>query len=361
MNAPSKSRIRLRDPGELIAAVPHLLGFHPTDSVVLIATKGGTSATKIAMTLRMDLPGPQHREAIPDQLVLPLHQQRARAAAVLVVGGGQPRSALDLPHRQLVHTLDGLLCAADIAVIHALWVSRIAADAAWHCYDDQHCHGTVPDPGCTVLAATSAAAGLITFGSRAELAAQLAPAAPDVLARRSARLAVAVEAAEAERARAGPTRARRDLVAVREVLARWAHGETALTDDDVVRLAVALTDARVRDACLASCAGDQAEVAERLWTALARATPPPERAEPATLLAFCAYLRGEGSLASVALEQADLAHPGHRLAGLLRAALDTGLPPDRLATLVADAATDAAHLLGPEHPPGPPRAEDNHA
>src|SRR5262249_60782180 len=80
-----------------------------------------------------------------------------------------------------------------------------------------------------------------------------------------------------------------------------------------------------------------AAAAERLWLALVRAPPAPERAEPAALLALTAYLRGDGGLASVALEAALLACPHHSLSGLLRAALDGGMPPELLREIAMDA------------------------
>ena len=73
-----------------------------------------------------------------------------------------------------------------------------------------------------------------------------------------------------------------------------------------------------------------ADGAEHLWAALARETPDPEAAEPAALLAACALLRGDGALAGIALDRAEQAWPGHRLTGLLRAAWEAGMPPERV-------------------------------
>ena len=86
----------------------------------------------------------------------------------------------------------------------------------------------------------------------------------------------------------------------------------------MVELACALGDPDVRDAALLRNLGGAAAAAEQLWTALVRETPDPEAAEPAVLLAVSALLRGDGALANVALERAELAWPGHRLARLLR-------------------------------------------
>jgi hypothetical protein len=85
-----------------------------------------------------------------------------------------------------------------------------------------------------------------------------------------------------------------------------------------------------------------------LWTALVRATPAPECAEPACLLAITAYLRGDGVLAGIALERAEAAHPGHVLATLLRTALLTGMPPEHLEEVTIRAAKAARPLLAGE-------------
>ena len=55
--------VRIRDTAELIATVPALIGYHPRDSLVLIAT-GGRSGCRIGLTLRADLPPPEHLELV---------------------------------------------------------------------------------------------------------------------------------------------------------------------------------------------------------------------------------------------------------------------------------------------------------
>jgi hypothetical protein len=114
-------------------------------------------------------------------------------------------------------------------------------------------------------------------------------------------------------------------------LADAAAGPVHLDDGRVLALAAALADPLVRDAALARCATPAGSSgAEQLWAALARETPDPEAAEPAALLAACALLRGDGALAGIALDRAERAWPGHRLTGLLRAALLAGIRPEQL-------------------------------
>lgn len=350
MTTSPRTHVRLQDPGDLVAAVPHLLGFHPSDSLVVVSVRAADGAhARLGLSLRTDLPAEEDQYDVAQLLIPPLARSHASAALVVVVGGDGADPPELLPHRGLVCVVSEALAAAGITTLHAVWTANTGNGARWRCYDEPECGGDVPDPGCSTLAAATTAAGAVTFASRAELAAVLCPDDAVTLRRRSERLTSAAAAAEPDCGIDGGA-ARRDFLAVREAVLDMRAGRLVLDDDKVVRLAVALSDHRVRDACLATAIGEQAAAAEQLWLALTRATPAPERAEPATLLAFAAYLRGDGALAGMALEHAEQAYPGHRLAGLLRRALEAGLSPPRLGVLVTDAAADAAQLLGDPAP-----------
>ena len=334
MSAPAASRIRLSDPAELIAAVPHLLGFHPQDSVVLLALHG----KRLGLTLRADLVDNVQAPFLAEQLLPPLARQRPTGVALVVIGGDLTLDG-DPPHRALVDALDDMLTSAGLPLVHATWTAQITNGAPWRCYDDPLCAGTVSDPTASPLAAATAAAGAVTFGSREEMVALLAGEDLAVLQRR-ARL---LDAADADHPMSSALVFQR-FAQLRNLHRAAAAGDIALSDKAVTEVASALCDHRVRDACLSWCTGPGAVAAERLWLALVRATPAPERAEPAALLALVAYLRGDGALAGVALDAALQACPQHSLSGLLRAALDGGLPPEVLRTVAADA---AAALLRP--------------
>jgi len=90
---------------------------------------------------------------------------------------------------------------------------------------------------------------------------------------------------------------------------------------------------------------DQAAAAEQLWAWLTRATPAPEVAEPAVLLAFSALLRGNGALAAAALGRARQAYPGHRLTTLFETALAGGVKPGQMRIWVLAAASQARQRL----------------
>jgi hypothetical protein len=328
MSAPIAGRIRLSDPSELIAAVPHLLGFHPRDSVILLALHG----KRLGLTLRADLVENTQAPLLAEQLLPPIVRQRPTGVALVVIGGDSTPDG-DLPHRALVDALDGVLNGAGLPVVHAAWAAQTMRGAPWRCYDDPLCAGVVADPTTSPLAAATVAAGAVTFSSREEMAELVAEEDPAALQRR----AMLLDEADAEHPMSARLVAER-LAQLKDLHRAAAARDLTLSDNTVAEVASALCDHRVRDACLPWCSGPGAAAAERLWLALARATPAPERAEPAALLALAAYLRGDGALAGVALDAALRACPQHSLSGLLRAALDAGLPPKLLRRVAADAA-----------------------
>jgi hypothetical protein len=274
----------------------------------------------------------------------------------LVVVGGHARSADgDLPHRELLARCESVLVDSGMPVIHQLWTPDTAGGRRWYCYDDADCTGVLSDPGESDLASVAAEAGYVTYDRREDIEATLAPEPDDVLARRSASLESVNTDAEPDSEVPGPTPGLTRFGTVRSAMEAAAASPPTLTDDDVVRLAEALADHRIRDVCLDFDDLPDVVAAERLWAALARATPAPERAEAACLLAFSAYARGDGVLAGIALKQAENADPGHRLSQLVRSALVIGLSPRKMRVAGIRAATYAKRSLTQEvTPPGRP-------
>ncbi|HEY9266370.1 MAG TPA: DUF4192 domain-containing protein, partial [Mycobacterium sp.] len=123
-----------------------------------------------------------------------------------------------------------------------------------------------------------------------------------------------------------------------------------LTDDQLARLALALTDPRVRDTLYALAVGDHAGPAESLWADLARRLPDPWRVEALVLLAFSAYARGDGPLAGISLDAALRCAPSHRMAGMLDTALQSGMRPEQIREL-AQTGYRLARQLGVRLPP----------
>ena len=355
---PAAPVARLRNPGELLAALPYLIGFHPRDSLLFVAF-GGSSGRRIQLTQRVDLPRADDGAAVCRALAANTLRVSPAGVAVVVVGG-DPAVAGGVPFGgppplgELAAVAEATLAACEVPVQSRTWAAGTGAGAAWACYDDCGCRGAVPEGGTTPFAATAVAAGLVARPDRGELEKLVTPTTPGRLRRRARMLTRAIDSGRdldalcealgtagadgvpdgtdgsprrgADAGAAGPT----GHALVQHALADAAAGRLCLDDTRVVALALALSDLEVRDAALARCAGPDADGAEYLWAALVRETPDPEAAEPAALLAACALLGGDGALAGIALDRAEQAWPGHRLTGLLRAVWAAGMPPERV-------------------------------
>lgn len=335
-------RVRLSDPGDIAASVPQLLGFHPTESLVLIGL-GGVPATRVVVTGRADLPPARHARAAAADLTAGIRASDPRAVVVVVVSEAPDADGPDpeLPHRELVHELLLALAVADLPVRDLLLVRA----GRWWSYDcPLPCcapgAGTPLPDGESELAAASVVSGTVIARDRDELVARIAPpdgAAGVAMAEACAR--TAVEVATKVAALGVEAVAAETWAAVREGARRCRAGAPAderLTDAEVARIVCGLRDPVVRDRALGLAVGADPGAAETLWTVCTRRAPAPLDAAPATLLAVSAWLHGDGALANIALDRALAGDPGYRLAGLLASALAAGVPPREIRAMVRD-------------------------
>ncbi|WP_219413407.1 DUF4192 domain-containing protein [Pseudonocardia nigra] len=330
--------VTVRNPGELIAAIPAVMGFRPRESLVVLAL-GGAAGRTLGLTLRADLPPPEHAADVADTVVRTVLRDRPAGAAVIVVAG---RTGADPPHAALVDLVVRGLQRQDVPVPTVMWVESITGGTRWACYGPCGCTGVLPDPASTAYVAAAVASGTVVRDDRGDLERMVAPADPERIRRREELLVRAVDELVARHVldigpdgdgAAHEAVAGADGTAVAVVdtaIVEASAGRLDLDDERVVSLAIALGDPAVRDVALLRCAGPAPLAAERLWTALVRETPDPEAAEPAALLAVSALLRGDGALANVAIDRAERAWPGHRLAGMLSALVATGPHPDEV-------------------------------
>ena len=344
--------VRLSDPGEVAAALPHLIGFRPRESLVLVSLRSsGRGSVRFGLTARVDLPPTEHRDPVLAGMVRSLLTDRPAAALIAIVsdevdeltvpaGPGAAVPVPALPHRDLVRAAVLALDAQRLPVREALLVRR----GRWWSYDcDQPCcapeAGTPLPGGTSELAVATVLSGRVVEEDRAALVRRLAPVGTlaaegmaracdevgDALARRTAQLgwdAVVDEGWSAVRA---------------AVDAAGPGGGPRLSDRQVARLAWGLRDHDLRDRALSLAVGREAAAAEVVWTELTRRAPAPLDAAPATLLAVTAWVRGDGALANVALERALESEPSYTFAGLLRAALDSCMSPAEVRRLVRQA------------------------
>jgi Domain of unknown function (DUF4192) len=339
-----RADFELNRPGALIAALPAVLGFVPENSLVLVSLGGG----ELGSVMRVDLSA-ELADRVGHLAEIAAAAEPEAAIAVIVNADGAHCSQCNAEYRQLCDALTEALSAHDIVLWAAHVVDRVAVGGRWHCVDGCGSGGVIDDPSASPLAAAAVLDGRRLYPRRADLQAVIAV---DNSAR-SAELAVVVGRQAATRAAAHRVDAagccRRDVENAMAAAARVAGGES-LPDAQLARLGCALTDAQVRDTLYALAVGENAGEAESLWALLARTLPEPWRIEALVLLAFSAYARGDGPLAGVSLEAALRCEPGHRMAGMLDTALQSGLRPEDIREL-AVTGYRLAKRLGVRLPP----------
>ena len=352
--------MRLRSPGDVVAVLPYQLGYHPDDSLVVVALRDRA----VVLVERVDLPTAQDAEEVSRVLLPPLLHEEPDAVLLVAYETREDdgRPGLD--------ALRGLLVPAGLEVLDRI----VVRDGRWFAVDCVA--GCCPPAGSPVPAAadTPAVAEFVAVGvsplpdreSLAELVAADPARTPSV------------EAALVERTGLWGRAARRGGLgrdAHRfEALSAWAvalglRGATeggpppddgavvhALRPDQVALLVDSLRDLALRDAlvawlcpgslppdclspdvldavrtCLGEPARDDAPATGRRHLArlqhLVGAVPDAHAAAPLTVLANLAWWLGDGALARTCLERALRASPGYRLARLLERMLDLGVRP----------------------------------
>ena len=344
---PDPIGVRIRDRVEIAAAVPHLLGFRPRESVVLLGL-GGDSGRRVGLTVRADIPPAEHAGALAAVLARSLCTDRPDGAVVTIFSEEPDQNGSDesdVPHRELVREMVRSLAAQGVPVEDALLVR------GGRCFDYDCPYACCGPGGGTPLPAevselevASVVTGTVVEPDREALVARIArPPGHDRAAMAAACARIAVDCSAAILDSGLQAVAEASWSAVTDAVARCGPGAVAgLTDEEVARVVWGLRDVAVRDRALELALGAEPAAAEQLWTECTRRAPAPLDAAPATLLAVSAWLRGDGAMANVALDRALDSEPSYRLARLLADALAACVTPADLRAMIAGQAPPGA-------------------
>jgi hypothetical protein len=338
--------------------LPYQLGYHPSDSLVLCALRGG----RLGMIERIDLPPPEHVAEACSSVVAPM--VREDPDGVLLVGyeaeAGASMPLSDAVRDELAECGIGVIDR--MVVRHGCWSAPDCRSGCCPTADDpQPVARDVPALADFVALEVAPLQGRDDLAALVQAEGDLVPEVAALLAARGAEGCDAEVRGRGHRATA-VHRLRR--------LATWAlvldvgvdaRPVESLTAEDVAHLVDSLLDVGLRDAVIAwLCPGtlpmellpdDLADavavslpapvwaergggdtkgvVAGRRLLArlqwVVRAVPDDAAAPVLTVLANYAWWLGDGALTRVALDRA-LAHdPGYRLARLLERMVDLGL------------------------------------
>lgn len=306
----------VRAPEDLLAVAPVVLGFTPTDSLVLLTFGPGS------FHARVDLPPPDDpaaRTALVEALVAPARHHGVRRAAVLVYTDDRRLA------RTVSRELDAGLSRVGVEVLDCL---RADGGRWWPAHGSRR---GVPEWGVPYdaeshpFAAAAVLDGRVTLPSREALAATLAPIPAEVAAVADEALLLTPPGPEDTRWWSHERRWAADLVLTH--LQRRSVPTTA----ELARLVVGLGSLGLRDAVWAMTPpadrAEEARGAADFWTEVVRRCPGRWRAPAAALLAYTAWNSGNGALAWCAVDVAQSDDPTHTLSGLVADLLLSAVRP----------------------------------
>ncbi|WP_370100247.1 DUF4192 domain-containing protein [Streptacidiphilus sp. MAP12-20] len=344
--------VRMKTPADMAEALPYLLGFYPSDSVVALGLQG--PRRRQGGSVRVDIPASAAWPAAAEEVVsflLALSEQRDRSPDAVILyfcqdpePGGSPRAVADRL-RPLALLLAERFVAAGVPVHESLCLS----DGRWYSYScsDPDCcpaeGALVRAPGSTSpVAAAAAFAGIHVRGSLRELHRELEPLPSESAVPLLHAFEREMPAVAAELGRDGGRERLREATAalVDAAVSRFGRHDDELDDHDAARIVLGLQDRLARDRAAEWLDPPDVAHAARLWRYLARRCVGPfaeHAAAPLSLLGWTAWVTGDTVTARVALGRALAVDPGYTFAGLLYEAINCGAVPDSLcATLRAE-------------------------
>ncbi|MFI6288592.1 DUF4192 domain-containing protein [Streptomyces sp. NPDC051018] len=351
-------QITLRGPGELADALPYMFGYHPTDSVVMVALHGSTG--RFGGRVRLGIPRssgewPPIARQLAESLIEGSRRCGSRPDGIVLFlcqdpGDGETSRLVMERLRPLAQGLRTACGALDVPVYEALCISD---GRFWsYCCPDERCcplEGTaLVTPGTSVMAAAAAYAGIQVRGSLRAMEARLEPWTTSA-ARAQEKALDNAAAAIVPRILVGDGRQQvadetitLALGLLRRIQASQAEPGPAgadavddglITDDEAAAVILGLQDRETRDRAAEWMEGPEAAPALRLWRALARrcVRAYAEHAAPLlTLAGWVAWSTGDEPAARVAIGLALRKDPDYVFARLLHQACNENLDPESL-------------------------------
>lgn len=310
---------RVRGPDDLIALAPVVIGFHPADSVVMLASDGDRP-----FHARVDLPpraAPIDEVAdLAEMLLAPARRNGIRALAFVFFSDDE---------RAVRRVWSALRRGTDEARIKVQDVLRVDGRRYYPLLAGAPLRevGVAYDVSSHPFLAQAVLHGLVVEKDRAALVASLDP---DQDAQREVETAL-VHAGLSDRdpPRTGADR-RRWGEWVRVLVGRHVEARTRASADEVGRIAWAVQDLRVRDAAWGLIARPGARAHQEFWLDVARRVPEALVPAPAALVGWAAWQAGNGALAWIAVDRCREVAPGYGMAAILAGCLERAVPPDSL-------------------------------
>ena len=313
----------LTSPHDLLAAIPFLIGYHPQDSLVLVALKDEA----VGMAMRVDMPVGVSAEGY-DLLASHFLRDGADGAFIVAYVGA---SAVD-PENVLINT-SAALVRAGIDIKESLIVrnnrfrSMICSDLA--CCPPEG--SAIPDLGSSRIAAEHVIAGhpmpFENVDGLVQSIAALPSSFESVWADEVQAFWVSSDSEEIQELQ------RDGATAIIDLVGEYREGRGAEDRELAARVIGRLSDIQVRDFALGSHTDESADYYWAMWRDLLRIAPRGFVAPIACLFAAMAYERGEGALAHKGLDRGLGDDDQYSLAHLLRRVFTAGWPPQSFSAM----------------------------
>lgn len=312
-------RISLRSPAALCCALPHLLGFHPQSSAVLLWLRSG----RILLTQRLDLPSSE--ELVPTWVRVAWRHEAAPQADELVLVLVVP-DGLSSAHRVAAEAVKGEAGSRGIPVRDILalvgdrWSSLLCTDPA--CCPPAG--SPIPDEVRALVDTEFRGERGLPKASRSEVVAELA---------RDDQLAQVLSATGLLQRRRWRHPAARESWrddALANLLNWMSRADAEWSPPRCAHLLLGLRDVRVRDTALWELTHGMTmalRTAQDQLIRLLRAAPRGDTAPVGTCVAVVCWLQGDGVRALASVERALEDDPGYSLARLVERAIASGVPP----------------------------------
>lgn len=290
-------RLVITTPDDLLNALPHVLGFEPRNSLITVPFRGG------GMTARVDIPT----------------NAEERRGAIGTIRTAYARNAQPGDMVAIVCVTDDVHTAQRCSSQLATALEQVGLHAPLRLWATDH----------RWMELNSGEGGLRTAASAERIAAEAAFAgrAAPATSRRALADSLAGDrgpvAAVLDRARqkAGGSGIRAEHAWAVDRMERFHADGARLTDLEAARMLVAIEHKPTRDALWTDMTRDTAASHSALWTDLTRRAPDEVRTPAATMLAFSAWLSGDGAKAWCALEQIPPDSPPYTMATVIATAL----------------------------------------
>lgn len=317
--------LSVRNPDELIAAIPHLLRFKPQESIVFLPMRSELP------TARIDIPTTARDREIAWRAIRDgLTRYAEPGAAVAIVCFTANRQQAELVGREFANRLGTTGIHTDVL----LW----ADETRW-------ADLVTGDMGLQTEAARERIAAMTVLGGQTQPAASRDSLAESLVGDRGPVAKLLPEIREL--ARENTTRIEGPWALNR--MQRFQRDGVRLNHNDAARLLVAIESLPIRDRLWLDMTRDNADSHMALWTDMTRRAPDEVRAAPASLLAFGSWLSGHGAMAWCALDQVPEGKP-YNLANLVAATLQGGMHPrewETVKSMPSDCGEDRAAAFAP--------------